>query len=718
MATTEEGFDEWDDDFLEKVAEAEELAIFSSNLTQPNPTAAAAAVLYGLESLPQRRSSTLPPYYRAPIVSNHYGGNNDCHSPPRELSQRVPVANGGPAQPVQEPEIERLKTELGRVSKQLVGLEQECSDLRKERDKNEEQLKSIFLKVGSRNAGNHCPNNGSLESGFLIQEHPGISLQRQNANSTGEHIGCQINTARKTIGIQTDKEGDCANSSITADPSTYCDLPLKLLSIWSPSISPSSGRNFVAKLFEACALEICALFNLLGLDMRSRMDSLEIEQPTHVTSLGNQCQHSSEAAGVSRLYFVLAKIRNDLIPVEALLEVLLDLCNLENVLIVHRSLRILHVVLDHLLAVERKCCKRDNVKVEGLHSKKDAMYFYGSVKQKFGGTNGVDRDGTSSSGQAPIEMGINYAGHLDSNEHLELGTAILTCHADRVHIFKLMCQIAMKSTEENLQVEAVSIMNTIVMRSNAYTERAVFGGTMVFKAVGHLLRKEAGLYLQKEAVHLLYLLLNCPKLLATFCSGSKDGECIGIPNDDAKSTSFEVYSVILERLSGCMARSGNSAQVGQLPQDLRICRNTIVVLAFLASSGKLGFEILLFHKLSNGANFLSIILQVLASEVDAEALEHRSTPEIFQERMLLIREALILLNRLASHPSYSTSVLQALTGCTGMASLSIDIATRLSKKSRRLWKSDDITRQMQESEVAELAQVFRKRVFAFLGESI
>lgn len=38
-------------------------------------------------------------------------------------------------------------------------------------------------------------------------------------------------------------------------------------------------------------------------------------------------------------------------------------------------------------------------------------------------------------------------------------------------LFELMNEIACRRTEENVKLEAVSIMNIIVMRTNAYTER-------------------------------------------------------------------------------------------------------------------------------------------------------------------------------------------------------------------------------------------------------
>ena len=53
-----------------------------------------------------------------------------------------------------------------------------------------------------------------------------------------------------------------------------------------------------------------------------------------------------------------------------------------------------------------------------------------------------------------------------------------------------------------------------------------------------------------------------------------------------------------------------------------------------------------------------------------------------------------------------------------MASLTIDIANRLSSKYERHGQSDCITRRMRESEIVNLARVFRKRVFTYLGENI
>lgn len=87
-------------------------------------------------------------------------------------------------------------------------------------------------------------------------------------------------------------------------------------------------------------------------------------------------------------------------------------------------------------------------------------------------------------------------------------------------------------------------------------------------------------------------------------------------------------------------------------------------------------------------------------------------------RTLLLREALILLNRLVSNQAYSATVLGLLTNSRDMASLTVDVANRLSRKDQICEKFDGMTRQMRESEIVDLARAFKKRVFIYLGDNI
>lgn len=46
------------------------------------------------------------------------------------------------------------------------------------------------------------------------------------------------------------------------------------------------------------------------------------------------------------------------------------------------------------------------------------------------------------------------------------------CHVDWLHLFTSMCQIVVKLTEERARIEAVSIMNIILLRTDPYSGRA------------------------------------------------------------------------------------------------------------------------------------------------------------------------------------------------------------------------------------------------------
>lgn len=278
-------------------------------------------------------------------------------------------------------------------------------------------------------------------------------------------------------------------------------------------------------------------------------------------------------------------------------------------------------------------------------------------------------------------------------------------------LYQTMHQIVTRHGEEIIRVEAVSIMNILLLRTDAYVEREMYGEVLIFQSISQLLRKEAGLGVQKQTVRLLYLLLNCPKLMSIFCSNCKEeGSTAKVPTTNAETApSFQSSSAILDGLADCLACRRNGAPT----LVLKLQRNTIILLAFLASLGRRGFEILLGYNLPRRTNFLYLILQILASEIDVEASDPIQPFDSFRERTLVIREALILLNRLVSNSQYSTTVLCVLTNRRDMACLTMDIASRLSHKGKGLWQPDT----MRESEIVDLARIFKKRVFAFIEDA-
>eukprot|EP00257_Ricinus_communis_P016373 XP_015574532.1 uncharacterized protein LOC8278527 [Ricinus communis] len=701
----EESFEEWDADFLDQLIQVEELALSSSSTnpllipSQPTTTATAATTF-----------SIQPPQQQ------HYH-HNTCfsYSPPRELSQK-PIDfhnnNNGlsfftppfslPQQTHKDQEIDRLKRELGTVSKKLSDLEQECLQLRNERNRKEEEIKFVYSRTAEKDNSVHT----NLECGVLTEKSHGATKQSRHAKALETEIGYPIRLATsssKGIGVQTDKVGELSNLDLNGDLPSQENLSDKLLGIWSSASDQKLGRNLISKLFMACAVDFHFLFGHMSMNASSESGEFRLGESSSSAALQYH-MHSfdvSEAAKISYLYSVLIKVSNGLLHLEAMLGPLIDLCRLENVAILCSSLSILHMFLKQLLFSGRKLGERDTVKVEGAKSgnnfKDRGLFRVNEEDAPFPsyetfGTKFCDPQHVCKKGFSDADIGLPFS-----------------C-VNWVSLFELLHQIAVRKTQGRVRLEAISIMNVILLRTNAHAEREIFGQAPVFESIAQFLKREAGSYVQKESLDLLFLLLNCPKLLSVFHSGCKEGDIAA--NDANNASTRKGFSAILEGLADCIACSGNDIE------DIQLRKRAVIMLAFLAASGKSGFEILVNHKLHGGKNFLMLILQVLISEMDVEMSVSSESAESIKARVLLMREVLILLNRLVSNPGYSAVVLQVLTASREMASLTIDIVTRLSRKDQILRLSDSITRQMRESEIVDLARVLKKRVFTYLGDTI
>nr|GLL48707.1 uncharacterized protein LOC109152913 isoform X2 [Ipomoea trifida] len=591
------------------------------------------------------------------------------YSPPREFSQRdnqqaasSSACHGSSQSPLnaQQQKIDELKRELGRVSELLAQKELECIQLRKEREKKEK---------------------------------------------------CVVKTEK--VSVSTNLTGE-------SDFSAAYQCKKKLLDAWESSSGQKLGRILVS---ETCEADFRILFGFLDSSFPSKKRTEFSISDSRVAMEEAPLQdHLNVSAKVSHLYSVLTKISNEMISLDDLLDALVDLCRLKNVVIVYRALHILHEVLSYTSCTERREDRRSNVIVEEPSLEGNLMEL---------DENGYSRRGshakeTVDHSHALYGAILNNSDTFPRTGFFNPGTSVFTSSFNYLSLFEMMCQIIMMNDLEHVRWEAVSIMNLILVRNRTYSEREKFGSETVFLSVSQLLRKEAGYRVQKQAVRLLYLLLNYaqdrfflpdyfdkgPKVMASFFSNFVEGKSIGSGDANAKdSSAFQVICRIFEGLADCLSCSGKSAE------ELQVQRHSIILLAFLASSGKTGIEVLINHRLPKRINFLTIILQSLISVLDVEALDTAQHPEESKERTLMIREALILLNRLVSHPQYAGSVLLALTNRREIAKLTVDIASILSHKGKCLSHCDSITQKIRESEIVELARVFQKRVYTFLGSN-
>lgn len=507
----------------------------------------------------------------------------------------------------------------------------------------------------------------------------------------------------KAVGVQTEDAGDSDNSCFTNDV-VGDHHHKKLLGVWDLS-DDRLGKNLALNLFATCEADLKVLFGYLDWSLHSNtMTEHAMHKPNVPLKDHHQSSHSADVAKILHLYLMLTKIGNQMVRLEDLLEALVNCCSLKNGVIVYRSLRVMHVVIQNASHMQKKIGRRENIIVTGP-SAEHILAGIGegqSVKQG----SSLYPNAKKVLNQWDSQLGVKW---LNAKRNSSIPS--LT-NFEWVSLFELMSQIAMTNREEHVRLEAVSIMNMILISATVYSEREKFVADPVFQCISQLLRKEAGLCVRKKAVNLLYQLLNCPRVTAAFCFGCmENGDCAVSAEIDAKTyPSFREFSAIMDGLEECVTCTGNSMK------ELKLRRSAVTMLAFMASLGKGGIGIILNHRLPERTNILASILESLATDVNLEPLDSAQSVEVFRERTLLIREALILLNRLVSHPQFSTAVLQALTSGREVTSLSIDVAKRLSHKGRFLWQDDGITKQIRESEIVELARVFKRRVFTFLGD--
>lgn len=53
-----------------------------------------------------------------------------------------------------------------------------------------------------------------------------------------------------------------------------------------------------------------------------------------------------------------------------------------------------------------------------------------------------------------------------------------------------------------------------------------------------------------------------------------------------------------------------------------------------------------------------------------------------------------------------------------MAGLTIDVASRLSRKEKKTEQQDSMVKHIRETEIVDLARLFKKRVFTYLGDDL
>ncbi|XP_042485216.1 protein SENSITIVE TO UV 2 isoform X2 [Macadamia integrifolia] len=581
-----EGFDDWDELFLDQAIRMEEVLI---SMSSTNPTQHQPHQQQQQQNHEHRPTTVVfdPPQSMLAASQDPF----TSFSPPREFSQRLTDKdpqqssitstatrpwNLSPPPPTRRPgkekevEIGKLKKELGRASKQLSQLEQECVELQKNRDKAEEQLRSAFTQIREKDAEiQHLKRiNVGREYGAAAEDRYLIYPQCQNADTLADLAGPRINsalTSRKAVGVQTETSYDNSHLMRKNDLSSQHDLSKKLLSVWGYPRGQVSSKDLVSKLVVTCAEDLHVLFRFMNMNISSEInqDSLADKKISNVSFHGHmQSAQSTEASKISRLYFLLTKISNEMVQLDSLFKALLDLCILENVVIAYRTLRIVHVILQHLSRFDWRFERRDNVIAEGICTKR-VVDLHESEGVHSEDQFGLLKDKSVLSNHASSSVRSFSVEILSKKDHENPTNMTFLSRMDWISLFEMMHRIAVGSKEEHVQVEALSILNMILTRSDPYSEREKYGLGLSFTSISLLLRKEIGLRVREQALRLLFLLLNCPKLLMMFCSGCKDGDGSAgdAPDGPEDASAFQGFGSILEGLAECLACSGNGTLI-------------------------------------------------------------------------------------------------------------------------------------------------------------
>ncbi|KAK1614455.1 hypothetical protein QYE76_019972 [Lolium multiflorum] len=513
-------------------------------------------------------------------------------------------------------------------------------------------------KLNGKNKDLCSSRDGTSTSGAYLEENAHLELKSNK---------CMDNKAK---GVQTDLPVNNEHLEHKKVPTN--NISSSLCAIWGRPANSMLGRSLISKILASCSEEMLTLLQS--------------------TRSPDKCENSSEGSSsmhnaISEVYDIIIKVNSDAVPVQTLLEALLNLCVVGNVVVVGRALRILYSILQNLLTHGVKSNQRNNVII---------------------GTNVNSNMEMESNNRLLNAPGMKNL--VRSEDGLHIGNMFLPS-TFWPSFFTAVLQIALKYSEESIRVDALSIVILVVRTSDPKVEREKFGFTTVMESLHPLLQKENGLLVKKHSVHLLFLLLNCPTMLKLLCNGGTDGsevmEAVGSEDDRSQ----QAISAVLQDLSECLTCEATSSL------ELKLCRLVVNLLAYIASSGKLGYQVLLDSVTANGSSFLELIMEVLASQMEQEVDFSTEAHELLKERYLLMREALILLNRLASHAMFSKPTLEVLVRSGNQcASLTIDTANRLPQRSKYpLRHLAEINPQMA-NDLAELAQKFRSRVYGFLEE--
>ncbi|XP_024527682.1 uncharacterized protein LOC9632587 isoform X2 [Selaginella moellendorffii] len=527
-----------------------------------------------------------------------------------------------------------------------------------------------------------------LQEAIEVMQREICALKKQSDAAVGEKrkreiLACQVASFKAVdsskpgvTNIDDSSAGDTVKSGADASqagrepvPFSYADssdVLQKLHSIWR--IKPrEAGSELLTRIFTSCERDLYALLRSEDTEMEHSLRSQASVQASG-TCAGNLCE-------------ALKQVIQGLRSAHTLITPLSSYLSSQNTLIVRSALRVFQCLVGNTWSIFYRC----------------SFYFlFGSCvlsclfRQSYLEScqtegNGWHKDDLCGHVFSSPRVTSNLKTSASSNEDVRRG--IPTDEGTALRFLNSTLQLAQSHADTGVKQEALSLVVSFVIHTNPTHERSRVGTVLLEAGIILLLKKSVAVSsaVQLQAVRIVHLLINCPRILEIICSPA--GQLASIFKD----------------LCACLTQDEDPVQ------DYWLRKSTLLSIAFLMSAKQ---ERVLALVQEDGA--VSNVARDLISFLDLELRyeEMKKNGSNTSDRSPLLPEAVALLFQLGSHAATATSLL---TKTPEAATRSLSVTNRLvalgsqccvSKSGRKPFASTS------SMSVVEMAKILRSKILA------
>ncbi|EFJ31746.1 hypothetical protein SELMODRAFT_408586 [Selaginella moellendorffii] len=510
-----------------------------------------------------------------------------------------------------------------------------------------------------------------LQEAIEVMQREICALKKQSDAAVGEKrkreiLACQVASFKAVdsskpgvTNIDDSSAGDTVKSGADASqagrepvPFSYADssdVLQKLHSIWR--IKPrEAGSELLTRIFTSCERDLYALLRSEDTEMEHSLRSQASVQASG-TCAGNLCE-------------ALKQVIQGLRSAHTLITPLSSYLSSQNTLIVRSALRVFQCLVGNTWSIFYRQSYLESCQTEG---------------------NGWHKDDLCGHVFSSPRVTSNLKTSASSNEDVRRG--IPTDEGTALRFLNSTLQLAQSHADTGVKQEALSLVVSFVIHTNPTHERSRVGTVLLEAGIILLLKKSVAVSsaVQLQAVRIVHLLINCPRILEIICSPA--GQLASIFKD----------------LCACLTQDEDPVQ------DYWLRKSTLLSIAFLMSAKQ---ERVLALVQEDGA--VSNVARDLISFLDLELRyeEMKKNGSNTSDRSPLLPEAVALLFQLGSHAATATSLL---TKTPEAATRSLSVTNRLvalgsqccvSKSGRKPFASTS------SMSVVEMAKILRSKILA------